>query len=53
MRQLRAFQSDLLHRLQSSHGLNAAPEVLHTDVLVRRMLVVVIVGDRHRDGMRT
>ena len=38
------------HRHQCRESLDALPKVLQSDVFILRVLVVVIVCDRHRDG---
>ena len=38
-----------LHRHQTREDLDAVPVILQTDVLVLRVLIVVVVRDRHCD----
>ena len=48
----KSMRSDLFHRFQRGHSLDAVPQALQADVLVRRVLVVVVVSDRHHDRVR-
>lgn len=41
----------LLHGEQGGHGGGAVPEVLETEIFVGGVLVVVVIRDRHRNGV--